>query len=98
MIVLKDVSGFEWDAGNRDKNWIKHRVSREECEEVFFDPHKRLLDAKQEFGDEKRYLLIGATAKGKLLFIVFVIRKNKVRIISARRLNKRESKFYEKRT
>ncbi len=89
--------GFEWDKGNQDKNWIKHHVSREECEEVFFDPHKRLLDAKQESGREKRYLLIGATLNRKLLFIVFVVRRNKVRVISARRLNKRERNLYEKR-
>jgi len=26
---------FEWDRGNRTKNWIRHGIKTEECEEVF---------------------------------------------------------------
>lgn len=32
---LAAEEGFEWDEGNSEKNWIAHRVSRAECEELF---------------------------------------------------------------
>ena len=35
--LLKECVGFQWDNGNSDKNWIKHKVSRSECEEIFFN-------------------------------------------------------------
>ncbi len=37
MIDISKISGFEWDTGNMKKNWVKHGVSNEECEEAFFD-------------------------------------------------------------
>ena len=35
--ILRECSGFQWDEGNADKNWIKHRVSPREAEEMFFN-------------------------------------------------------------
>ena len=35
--VLANCTDFDWDEGNFDKNWIPHRVSNSECEEVFFN-------------------------------------------------------------
>ena len=90
--------GFNWDTGNQDKNWKKHRVSDEECEEVFFDPNKKILKDPPHSTSEQRYILIGQTKLKRLLFVVFALRKNKVRIISARDLNKREKHLYEKTT
>lgn len=98
MTMVQDAHGFEWDPGNRDKNWVKHKVSNEECEEAFFDPHKRILETGKEVGREKRRLLVASTQSGRLLFVVFVIRNGKVRVISARDLNKRERGLYEKET
>jgi len=37
MIITDEVYGFEWDKGNILKNWEKHRVSRSQYEEVFFN-------------------------------------------------------------
>ena len=34
---LSECTGFEWDAGNADKNWELHQVSQAECEQVFFN-------------------------------------------------------------
>ncbi len=34
---LDDCVGFEWDDGNQDKNWRKHRVTDAECEQIFFE-------------------------------------------------------------
>lgn len=95
MKLLKEAYEFEWDVGNRDKNLIKHRVSDEECEEIFFDTSKRILRDYLHSGKEKRYILLGKTKKERVLFLVFTIRKNKIRVISARDLNIKEGKLYE---
>jgi uncharacterized DUF497 family protein len=96
MLLLEEPFSFEWDGGNRDKNLIKHRVTMEECEEIFLDPHKRILDAGFDSGVEKRYLLIGRTKGDRILFVVFTTRKHKIRVISARDLNRKERHLYEK--
>jgi len=96
MLILKSPVQFLWDKGNIDKNLIKHKVSNKECEEVFFDNKKKILKDKVHSGKEIRYLIIGITKRKRILFIVFTIRLKKIRIISARDLNKKEIKFYEK--
>lgn len=97
MIELKTPIHFEWDKGNQDKNWNKHRVTQEEAEQVFFDTHKLITEDSLNSTEEKRHRIIGKTKAHRLLFVVFTMRGDKVRVISARDLNKRkEAKFYEK--
>ena len=97
MIVISQPIEFEWDENNKDKNWIKHKVRNEEAEEVFFDDNKKLYFDPTHSHQEKRYIIVGKTKKKRLLFVVFTLRKNKVRVISARDLNKRKEKqLYEK--
>ncbi len=87
--------GFEWDEGNSDKNWFRHQVTNAECEEVFFNIPLIVADDTKHSITEKRYYVLGQTDRGRLLFIAFTIRDNLVRVISARDMNKRESKRYE---
>lgn len=94
MRFLRQPVTFEWDAGNRRKN-LKHDVTDEECEEVFFDPEKRLLKDTVHSQAEDRYILVGVTKQQRLLFLVFTLRNSKVRVISARNLNQRERRLYE---
>ena len=94
MKILPEPITFEWDAGNRDKNVQKHDVSPEEAEMVFFDPHKRILKDVLHSKHEHRYILIGNSRQKRFLFVVFAIRKQKIRVISARDLNKKERKLY----
>lgn len=97
MITLKEPVEFEWDRGNQDKNWLKHKVTIKEAEEAFFDEHKLLSkDTNHSTKQESRYLLIGETVEKRKLFLVFTIRKQKIRIISVRDLNKREYKLLKK--
>lgn len=97
MIVFDKPIIFQWDKGNREKNWDKHRVTNRECEEAFFDNNKKIYPDPRHSEQEMRKIVIGKTKTGKLLFIVFTIRKNRIRIISARKLNKRrEVDLYEK--
>ena len=87
--------GFQWDEGNSEKNWTRHRVTRTECEQVFF--HRPLLVAEDEGHSqrESRYYALGRTDTGRRLFVVFTIRSNLVRVISARDMNRRERRVYE---
>ena len=88
---------FEWNQGNIGKN-AKHNVDDKEAEEVFFDKNNRKFKDKLHSKGEERYRIIGKTEKGRLLFVVFTIRQNKVRIISARDINRKEQYLYEKKT
>lgn len=95
MEIFKDPIEFEWDKGNKDKNFKAHGVTNEECEEIFFDPHKRIVNKIFHQGREERYILIGATKERRILFIAFTIRRKKIRVISARGLSRKERKLYE---
>lgn len=95
MIDFSLVTGFEWDDGNRDKNWEKHKVSNSECEEVFFNLPLMLQPDETHSQNEARYYVLGQTNAGRRLFIVFTIREERIRIISARDMNKRERMIYE---
>jgi uncharacterized DUF497 family protein len=95
MTVWPEPIQFQWDAGNHEKNWLKHHVTTGECEEAFFDSHKRIVGSALHAGHETRHILIGQTQGHRLLFVVFTIRGRTVRVISARDLNKRERGLYE---
>ncbi|KAA3663173.1 MAG: BrnT family toxin [Calditrichaeota bacterium] len=87
--------GFDWDDGNSEKNWIRHQVSRNESEQVFFNEPLIITDDKKHSQIEKRWYLLGISDTGRLLFIVFTIRKDLIRVISARDMNKKErEEFY----
>jgi len=96
--IDKRIKGFVWDKGNIDKNWKKHRVTNTECEEVFFDESKVFSRDVLHSGKEKRFIILGKTKQGRLLFVVFAVRREKTRVISARDTNKKEVKLYEKTT
>ena len=98
MKIFKEPVEFEWDKGNKNKNFLKHGVTDEECEEIFFDSHKHIVNDILHSSRESRYILIGQTKKQRVLFVVFTVRRNKIRVISARDLNKKERNLYEKRT
>ena len=92
--LLQQCTGFDWDKGNSDKNWIRHQVSRSECEQVFFNEPLVIADDEKHSESEKRWYLLGQTDFERLLFIVFTIRGELIRIISARDMHKKERKIY----
>ena len=96
--ILEKITGFEWDVGNQKKSLVKHEVTSEECEEVFFDYNKVVQRDVLHSISEKRYILIGQTKKERMLYIAFTTRKDRVRVISARDINKKERKLYEEKT
>lgn len=93
---LSQVVGFDWDRGNMVKNVQKHQVSCEEAEQVFFNRPLLLLDDKKHSRVEPRAKVFGRTNRERYLTVSFTIRDNLIRVISARPMNKREKKVYEK--
>lgn len=86
---------FEWDKANIDKNFLKHNVAIKEAEEVFDNDQKFVFKDEKHSQVEDRYGIFGQTNKGRKLSIVFTIRKDKVRVITARNMSKKERRAYE---
>lgn len=96
MINLLSIEEFDWDKGNINKNLEKHAISFQECEQIFFDPNILILPDYLHSQNEIRYHALGKT-KNNFLFISFTIRNNKLRVISARKMNKKEKNIYEQK-
>lgn len=95
--VLDGVTGFEWDEANIT-HIAKHDVAPEEAEDIFFDKNNALnYDSKHSTPEEKRFIIIGKTNKGRILYQVFTRRRNKIRVLSSRDINKKEVKLYEEK-
>ena len=93
--IFNKCTGFDWDTSNIDKNWLKHRVSSAECEQTFFN---RPLMIKDDFAHskmERRFYALGKTDSKRKLFIVITIRKNLIRVISARDMSRKEREVYD---
>ncbi len=96
MLKIPRPIEFEWDKANIEKNKIKHNVSFKEAEEVFInEPLKTLKDIRHS-QIEDRFIAFGITNKKRKLYLIFTIRGEKIRIISARDQSKKERKYYEK--
>ena len=93
--IFESCEGFDWDEANSEKNWRKHKVSKIECEQVFFNTPLIVADDEKHSKLEKRWFLLGRTDIDRKLFVVFTIRKNLVRVISARNMSKKERELYD---
>lgn len=96
MGSLLQFTGFDWDQGNKDKNWLKHKVANNECEEIFFNQPLIILPNIKHSQKERRFYALGKTNNKRFLFISFTARMHLIRIISARDMNKKERQNYEK--
>ncbi len=85
--------GFEWDEKKAELNLKKHGVSFELGTEIFSDPQfLSLEDDRKDYG-ELREVGIGEI-EGIILYVVFTIRGERIRIISTRKANKEEREAY----
>jgi len=91
---LAQATGFDWDAGNVEKNWRKHQVSAAECEQVFFNQPLIAAPDVAHSEQESRFFLLGQTDAARLLFVVFTLRGTLIRVISARDMSRKERKVY----
>jgi uncharacterized DUF497 family protein len=90
------TSRFEWDDQKAVNNIAKHGVSFDEASTVFDNPLAALFDDDAHSEQETRELIIGHSAEGRLLIVIFTERaEGIVRIISARQATKQERHDYE---
>jgi uncharacterized DUF497 family protein len=85
---------FQFDPKKAASNLRKHGVSFADAEGVFFDPlaiHQRDPDAE----GEERFIAIGMGSAGGVLVLVYTLRGEEIRLISARRATPREVRDYE---
>ncbi len=92
--ILFGCTEFQWDEGNDRKNFIKHGVTQTECEEVFFNSPLLVADDDEHSQGEARYYVLGQTDAARLLFVVFTIRGQALRVISARDMSNKEKRSY----
>lgn len=97
MKILSYPISFEWDKGNIDKNFKKHGVTNKEAEEVFLNKSKFIFKDEKHSITEKRHMIWGITNKNRCLSVFFTIRRNKVSVISARDIHRKERREYEKK-
>ena len=92
--ILERCEGFEWDEHNQEKNYWKHGVTLFECEEVFFNEPVMLAADVAHSSTESRYWLLGQTNEGRHLLVVFMTRRSKIRVITARDMTRKEKQRY----
>ena len=87
---------FEWDSEKAESNARKHGVTFDEASTVFGDPLSLLMHDPDHSMEEQRYVLLGMSNRHRLLVVAFAERPPRTRIISARRANRPEGRYYEK--
>jgi len=87
---------FSWDNTKAKSNLIKHKISFEEAKTVFNDDNARLIQDPDHSENEDRFILLGLSCTLKILTIVHCYRddEDNIRIISARKSTKQETKQY----
>ncbi len=80
----------------RGFNAVSALLQLNECEELFFDPRLLVYYDKGHSRKENRYYALGNTFAERKLFVVYTLRGEKARVISARDMNKKERKEHEK--
>ena len=90
---------FEWDDNKNSKNQVKHGVSFEEAQTVFFDENAIEFDDPDHSIVEERFLLLGYSYKLRILVVCHCYHSTEstIRIISARKATKKEQKAYTRR-
>lgn len=87
---------FEWDKHKAELNLKKHGVSFHEAATVFGDPLAITFDDPDHSVGELRFITFGLSRFDRLLVVSHTERKDKIRIINARKMTKHERKIYEK--
>lgn len=86
---------FEWDENKAESNFLKHGIQFEEAVTVFADPYLMFTADSSHSQGEQREWAIGEAENGSIVVVIFTMRGERIRIISARKATKRECKQYE---
>ena len=86
---------FTWDPRKADQNRKTHGVDFREAATVFDDALSTTFPDVDHSVGERRFLIIGLSAAGRILVVTHTEAGDTIRIISARRATRREQRFYE---
>jgi uncharacterized protein len=86
---------FEWDPGKAVSNFEKHGIAFDEAVSVFSDPLALFAEDRVHSLSEVRGIAIGRSGEQRLLVVVYAERGQAIRIISARRATRGETRKYE---
>lgn len=91
-----ETINFEWDENKNSINKKKHHISFEEARTVFYDEDALLIDDPEHSETEERFIILGNSYAANLLVVCHCYRESEtvIRIISARKATKNESKQY----
>lgn len=89
---------FEWDENKNRINLRKHGVSFGEAKTVFYDDAALVIDDPEHSEEEERFIILGLSTQANLLVVCHCCRESDtvIRIISARKATKTESRYYGK--
>ena len=94
--MSRQFTVFAWDPAKADANERKHGVGFDEATSVFLDDHALLIPDPDYAHDEERFLLLGSSARFRLLVVCHCYRENEhvIRLISARKATRHEAAQY----
>ena len=95
--MVKKKMHFEWDFGNVSHLWERHQVRPFEAEESMKELNAIKGPDESHSQTEVRFSVIGKTRKGRILFLVFTLRNNRIRVLHARNTKRKEAKIYEEK-
>ncbi|MFT5140790.1 MAG: uncharacterized DUF497 family protein [Rhodothermales bacterium] len=84
-----------WNPNKADANQRKHGVNLSEVEAVLHDPLSIITEDLSSI-DEQRFLVLGVGDANRIYVVVYTYQENQIRLISARKASKAETKYYEK--
>ncbi len=86
---------FDWDEPKAETNLTKHGVSFLEAASVFEDDFSITFPDPDHSAAEERWIIVGHSDQGRLLFVSHTDQENQTRIISARVVTRQERRVYE---
>ncbi|MDR2864583.1 MAG: BrnT family toxin [Spirochaetaceae bacterium] len=92
-----DDSNITWDPNKNKQNVAKHNISFDEAKTVFYDQNAQVIHDPDHSIEENRFIILGLSQLLNLLVVCHSYREKDdiVRIISARKASKNETKHYE---
>ena len=93
-----DSVRFEWDETKNLINQEKHKISFEEAKTIFYDIEALVIDDPEHSEEEERFIILGFSRAANLLVVCHCYKETEtvIRIISARKATKMETKYYKK--
>ena len=95
MGLIDHYDGFDWDEGNRGKNWRSHQVSDEEIEEACRNEPFLIFPDVEHSAGEERWILLSKTDLGFPLFGSYTVRNGMIRPISFRKMDRKERRDFD---